>query len=128
MRAKANRTTRLMEAAAGLLAATLLGGCLVTSTNQVQTRGTQVSQATLNQVEPGETTAGWLLAALGEPTERTPAPDQPGVEIWKYVHTVQDSGSGTVFLVFAGSHDRSRRTTTFFELSDGVVKRFWKEE
>jgi outer membrane protein assembly factor BamE (lipoprotein component of BamABCDE complex) len=113
---------------AGGLAASLLGGCLVTSSNQVQTRGTQVSPATLRQVEPGETTESWLLATLGEPSERTPVPGQSGVEILKYVYSVQDSGSGTVFLVFAGSHDRSRRTTTYFELTDGVVTRFWKEE
>lgn len=115
-------------AAATCVAVSLLGGCLVTSSNQVKERGTRVTQSTMRQVEPGQTTESWLIATLGEPQERTPVPSQPGVEILKYEYSVHDSGGGTIFLVFAGSHDRVKRSTTYFEVTDGVVTRHWTED
>jgi hypothetical protein len=127
MRITTRRIALATTSLAAILATSLLGGCLVTSSNQVQQRGTRVSQATLGQVQPGETTEGWLIATLGEPQERTPIEGQPGVEILKYVYSIHDSGGGTIFLVFAGSHNRVERSTTYFEVRDGVVTRHWTE-
>ena len=102
-------------------------GCLVTSGNSVQESGVRVSSNTLAQVEVGRTTEAWLVAALGEPDARTPVVGGEGVQILRYNHTVSRSGHGTLFLVFAGHHDRTETSSAYFEVTDGIITRYWTE-
>ena len=102
-------------------------GCLVTSGNSVQESGVRVSSNTLAQVEIGRTTEAWLVAALGEPDARTAVAGEEGVHILRYNHTVSRSGHGTLFLVFAGHHDRSETSSAYFEVTDGIITRYWTE-
>ena len=118
------RTTLTALAAAFLFSA---AGCLVTAGNSVQESGVRVSSSTMAQVEVGKTTEQWLVAALGEPTARTAVADRENVHILRYNHTVSRSGHGTVFLIFAGHHDRSEPTSAYFEVTDGIITRYWTE-
>jgi hypothetical protein len=104
-----------------------LTGCLITSSKQVKETGTPVSSNTLRQVEPGVTTTDWLLATLGPPTSRNPVDDRANTEILAYSHEVVRTSRGKVFLLFSGSSNTVDSQRTFFEVTDGVVTRFWTE-
>lgn len=104
-----------------------LTGCLITSSKQVKETGTPVSSTTLRQVEPGVTTKDWLLATLGPPTSRKCVEDQGNVEILAYQHEVVKTSRGKVFLLFSGSSNTVEAQKTFFEVTDGVVTRYWTE-
>jgi hypothetical protein len=118
---------QLMIGAVLLGAVALTSGCLVMSGKSVDESGVKVSSDTLRQIEPGVTTEAWLLATLGEPTERTAIEDQEHVQILRYDHTVSKSEGGTVFLLFAGGSETRKTTRTYFEVTDGVVTRYWNE-
>lgn len=110
----------------GILA--LQGGCLVTSAEREEESGVAVSGSTLEQVAPGETTEAWLLATLGEPTSRQPVAGKDGVEILRYDHCQTKASSGTVLFLFGGSSASSTTQRTYFEVTNGVVTRHWREE
>ncbi len=110
-----------------LTGAAALGGCLVMSKNQVSETGTRISEGTLAQVEPGHTSTDWLLAAIGEPTARTPVGEDGMTEIWRYDHVRREDSSGAVFLIFGGTTRRSESRRVFFEVTDGRVQRTWQE-
>ena len=114
--------------AAPLLASCLLlGGCLVTSGNSIDERGVRITQQTLDQVELGTTRESWLRAALGEPTNAREVDGDPAVKILRYDYILKKTSAGTVFLLFSGGSESKRTTSTFFELQDGVVVRYWTE-
>ena len=102
-------------------------GCLVTSSSSVEEMGTRVSDASLNQIVLGETTEAWILATLGEPEVRTNVDGVEGVSVLRYDYTVSRRSGGTVFLLFGGKSNSTRTTRTFFEITDGVVSRYWVE-
>ena len=102
-------------------------GCLISTSNSVRESGTPVHSATLKQVEVGKTTESWLLATLGPPTSRCKVPGEPGVEILAYNHEVVRSSHGHVFLLFSGSSKDVDAHRTRFEITDGVVTRYWTE-
>jgi hypothetical protein len=104
------------------------GGCLITSGKSYNESGMKVSSSTLKQVELGETTGAWLVATLGEPTECTKVGGNPNVEIYRYDHVTTSRSSGTIFLVFATGAKKQVSERAFFEITDGVVTKFWKED
>ena len=99
-------------------------GCLVGGSSNVTREGKYVSAATLQQIEPGTTSAAWMLAVLGEPTERLAV--EGSNEIWKYAYTETKRSSAYVFLIFGGSDVKSTDSTAFFEIKDGLVLRKWQ--
>lgn len=113
-----------------LLIASLLfaaSGCLLTTSNSVNESGVQVSPSTLRQVELGATSDRWLLSALGEPSSRAEARGPGNIEIWTYSHERSRTSRGSLFLLFRGSSHKIERSTTYFEITDGVVTRYWTE-
>jgi hypothetical protein len=102
-------------------------GCLVGTSNSVKETGTPVAANTLQQVELGKTSESWLLAAVGAPTSRCKVSSDPGVEILTYNHEVVKSSHGHVFLLFSGSDKHVDSHRTFFEITDGVVTKYWTE-
>lgn len=104
------------------------GGCLVTSGKSMNESGMKVSSSTLKQVELGTTSAAWLVATLGEPTEKTVVEGHPNVEIYRYDHVTTSRSSGTIFLLFATGAKKQVSERSFFEITDGVVTKFWKED
>ena len=106
----------------------LAGGCLVTSGRHMSESGTKVSSSTLKQVELGKTTSAWLVATLGEPSECTKVEGDPSVEIYRYDHITTQRSSGTIFLLFATGAKKQVSERTYFEITDGVVTKHWKED
>jgi outer membrane protein assembly factor BamE (lipoprotein component of BamABCDE complex) len=112
--------------AALLAAATVggIGGCLIAH-NQNETRtGRWVPEATFDQIKPGETTAAWVRATLGEPSEKNRIDDHS--EIWKWSYSQVKSKEGFVFLIFAGSDKTETPGAAFVEIKDGTVVRKWR--
>lgn len=114
----------------GMLAGTFLltaAGCLVTAGSAIEVSGTRVTDSTFTQVEVGTTTETWLLATLGAPSECTEVADSPGVKILRYDYQEVHHDRGTVFLIFSGRSKKQKLTRTYFEVTDGVVSRYWSE-
>ncbi len=117
---------RMLLAAAVLAALMCFGsGCLIVTGSRMEETGVKISGATLSQVTPGETTEAWLLAALGQPTERRTVDER--TSILRYEYTLTTSKGGAVFLLFAGGDQKQETTATMFEITDGVVTRYWTE-
>lgn len=104
-----------------------LGGCLIASSTSMHESGRRVSASTLSQIEADVTTDAWLLAALGEPTARMKIEGGEG-EILRYDYQRRRESSGAVFLLFAGSSSETIESSTYFEVKDGIVVRFWSEK
>jgi outer membrane protein assembly factor BamE (lipoprotein component of BamABCDE complex) len=116
-------TTRIIGPTliAGLIS---LGGCLVGGSSSIKREGTYVADTTLNHIEPGKTEQSWVLATLGQPTEKTEV--APKHELWKYSYKEVKSSSGYVFLIFGGSDRKETNGKVFIELQDGVVTKTWR--
>ena len=102
-------------------------GCLIISGNSLDQSGVRISQATMNQIEIGRTTEKWVIAALGEPTSRAEVGGDEDITLLRYEYRVRQSRGGAVFLIFAGGSETTRRTTTYFEFTDGYLSRTWTE-
>jgi outer membrane protein assembly factor BamE (lipoprotein component of BamABCDE complex) len=101
-----------------------LSGCLVAGSSTEKRTGKYVAETTFNQIEAGKTTAGWILATLGEPDKKTVVED--GSEVWQWQYTERRENNTAVFLLFAGSNERETTGTAFVELKDGVVTNKWR--
>ncbi len=101
-----------------------LGGCLVSSNSTSSRSGTYVSDSAWRRIEPGETSAAWLAATLGEPSDKKTLDD--GTEVWKYQYTEHKQNNGHVFLLFEGSSNKEKTAAAIVELKDGVVVRKWR--
>ena len=82
--------------------------------------------STFDQIKPGTTSAAWVKATLGDPSECTRIDGQDDTEVWKYTYTDRKEGSGTVFLIFGGTSTKERSGTAYVELKDGVVTNKWR--
>jgi hypothetical protein len=109
----------------GLVFLVTAAGCLVTSKSKTTQSGAKVSEVTLDQIRPGETTESWLIAAAGEPTSRAKVDDH--TSILRYDHVETRSSGGTIFLLFAGGSTKQKATSVRFEVSDGVIQKYWTE-
>jgi hypothetical protein len=103
----------------------LAAGCLVTSHSSVKESGARVSSLTLNQIRPGQTTESWLVAAAGEPSTKRSVDDH--TSILRYEHVTTTNTDGTVLFLFAGGSTKEKSSTVIFEVTDGVIQRYWTE-
>ena len=116
--------------ARNLIIASLLfvaSGCLLSTSNTVRESGEPVSHSTLRQIELGETREDWLTAALGQPTTRAQVRGPGNIEILTYNHEVMKKSHGSMFLLFNGKSETVDRSTTYFEITDGIITRYWTE-
>ena len=102
-------------------------GCLVVTGSSYHESGVKVTPTTLDRIELGTTTEAWVIAALGEPTERTEVEGQPDVAILRYEHRTTEHSGGTVLFLFAGGKDESHTSTAYIEVTNGVVTDYWTE-
>ena len=103
----------------------ILAGCLVTSESKVSTSGNYVPENCFEQIQPGKTSAAWVKATLGEPSCKTKV-DGSDSEIWKWSYKEIKKGSGTIFVIFAGSNEDEKSRAAFVEVKDGVVTKKWR--
>src|SRR5688572_11015273 len=101
-----------------------LSGCLIAGSSTQQRTGNYVADTTFSQIEPGKTTAGWVLATLGEPDSKTKV--EGAAEVWKWRYTEKRESNAAVFLLFGGSDKKETTGTAFVELKDGVVTNKWR--
>ena len=114
-----------LSVAALICSAVLLTGCLVTGDHKESTTGTQVADATFNQIKAGETTEDWVRATLGQPTSDSRLRD--GGHILKYTYTEHRESSGAVFLIFGGHDEKRVDHTAFIEVHDNTVTKAWRQ-
>ncbi len=102
-------------------------GCTVISSNSTTTQsGTKVSDETLVQLELGKTTKDWLIATLGAPTSATQVDEH--TEILKYTSSRTTKQSGGLIVVLHANSETKEKETVYFEIHDGVLKRYWKAD
>lgn len=102
-------------------------GCLVVSGSSTYESGVKITPTTLERIEVGQTTEAWVMATLGEPSERNEVEGQPNVKIFKYEHTTHESSGGTVLFLFAGHKNKAHKSVVYIEFTDGVVSDYWAE-
>ena len=111
-------------ACALIAGASVLSGCLISSSSNESYTGTYVSESTFGQIEPGKTTKQWVLGTLGEPTEKTCLED--GGELWKWSYSKTKSSSGAILFVFGGSSTSQTGGAAYVQMKDGIVTRAWR--
>ena len=119
----------LVGASAITIASMLLGfasGCVYAGGRTVREMGPQLSEGAVSVVQPGVTTAEWLIATFGEPSERVCTSE--GCEIMRYDCEVRTTGGSYLFMLFASSSNTIVRTCWWFELLEGKVVRVWGEK
>jgi hypothetical protein len=104
----------------------MLAGCLV-SDSEVSYAGRKrpIGNQALRQIECGQTTRDWLVAALGEPTEKSLTED--GTEIFRYKCIETRDNEFILFPIVFVDDERETDHSVSFEIKDGIVQRFWKE-
>jgi len=113
----------------GLICAILLAaaGCISSDcTVSYGPSGPPVEKSTLKKVKCGQTSKRWVMATLGDPTAQNPTPD--GAEILRYEYCKRVKSDFAMFpppLSF--EKDKEYHTTVLFEVRDGVVVKYWKE-
>ncbi len=89
-------------------------------------KGPAVGAETLRQIQVGSTSKEWVLGTLGEPTSQTQTPE--GTEILRYVYTKMVDSDFCVFLLLNFDDKREDCTVLYFEIADGIVTRYWREQ
>jgi len=108
------------------LALVTLAGC-VSGGAYSEYEGPNIGDRTLSQIEPNVTTQAWILAVLGEPTEKsTVSGEQGDLEIWKWIRRKTVTTKGSVFVVSSKSKSEEVRTV-YVEIKDGLVTRAWRD-
>jgi outer membrane protein assembly factor BamE (lipoprotein component of BamABCDE complex) len=112
--------------ALGVIAGLLpLAGCLVWNSDvSYGEKGAPLSGETLDQIQSGETTKDWVIVTLGEPSEQSTLPS--GAEILKYRYS-RSQENNVVLPFFIINDEKKNEQTVYFEISDGVVQRYWTE-
>jgi outer membrane protein assembly factor BamE (lipoprotein component of BamABCDE complex) len=122
------RITRIVTGGAAAVLAwgvlLALSGCLVSGSASQKRTGKYVSDATMARIEPGKTTAGWVMATMGEPSSRNKMED--GSEVWRWDYTETRHSTAAVFLIFGGSDEKQNDGSVFVEMKDGVVVNKWR--
>lgn len=110
-----------------VLAVGLLDGCtIITSNTNTSSSGREVSNETLAQLTPGETTKAWVIAALGEPSSVSSVDQHTEILRYSYVRT---SDSKAEFLILLDAKRKTeRKETVFLEFENGILRRYWKTE
>jgi outer membrane protein assembly factor BamE (lipoprotein component of BamABCDE complex) len=103
----------------------LLPSCLIGSNRDIETTGTYVSETTLAQIKPGQS-SDVVLELLGEPTKRI-AMDEEGGEVWRWTFSKVIKDKGAVFLIVKAQTTTRSDGTVYVELKDGKVVKTWRD-
>src|SRR5512145_1836289 len=87
-----------------VLAALTPAGCVSSQSDVTYgPKGPAVRNDTLRQIECGQTTKGWLLGVLGEPTRAVRTSDRTEILTYEYTKTVDSDFS---FFIFFNADNR----------------------
>jgi len=120
------KATALIMAVSLASLSLLAPGCLtLRSEDKYGGKGQMVSQTTMDQIEPGKTSKGKLVAILGEPT-RTKEYDD-GVELYVYECTRRSRRGIEVLLLLDSSTDSMKIHRLYYEIRNNVVQTAWRD-
>jgi len=126
MMSDGRKVIRAGALALSMLMMLALAGCISSRSDATYgPKGPPVRSSTLREIECGQTTKGWLLGVLGEPTRAVRTSDRTEILTYEYTKTVDSDFS--FFIFFDADNRREERTVYVFELENGVVTRYWKE-
>jgi len=110
-----------------LLAAFFLSGCVAANSNiEYGPKGPPIGDATLAQIQPGETSKAWVISLLGQPSSVAQMPD--GTEVLKYAYRKEKKGCFTLFPIVFLNGAKVEQTTVYIEMKDGIVTRRWRDK
>jgi outer membrane protein assembly factor BamE (lipoprotein component of BamABCDE complex) len=119
-------TIRALIYAAVVLGILPLAGCLMYHSNvSYSGKGEPVADSTLDQVQCGTTTKDWIVATLGEPSHQNTTASGTEILEYKYGKKRHNEFVFIPFIFIKGGNENKQ--TVYFEISDGIVKDFWKE-
>ena len=103
----------------------LLSACVSYSSNKENIDLSVPSENALLAIEPGMTSANWLLDNLGEP-DVVRRPDSH-TQIWQYENVRVHSTRLRAFPLIAIKSETHKRTTFNFEVANNQIVRYWKD-
>jgi len=109
---------------AAVVGLSLCTGCLFGGSSSVKREGTFVAPETLGQIQAGKSNKAYVVALLGQPTEKKEI--EPGHELWKYSYKEKTESSGYVFLIFGGSDEKETGSKVYVEFTDDTVSKTWR--
>lgn len=118
--------TRTARAAAFCLCALALAACASNSRRGINffpPNSRLVGQQTIDRIKPGETTADWVEAVMGPPTDVEPLQD-PLQEIWMYRYQIV---GGSSYRLHAKRDSGGTVRTIYLQLASGVVTDKWMD-
>ncbi|MCA9275236.1 MAG: hypothetical protein KDA29_04345 [Phycisphaerales bacterium] len=108
-----------------LLAPLTMSGCLISSSNQQSVSGAYVQPGTVSKVQLHESTMAEVEELMGQPSASKVNDD--GTETWTWNWSKTTDGSGTVFLIFSGSSEKTVHESVHVKFKDGVVVKKWRD-
>ncbi|MGJ8637227.1 MAG: hypothetical protein ACSHX5_10315 [Phycisphaerales bacterium] len=121
-----SKAVRISTVSAVLLASpALLGGCLVSQNKSTRISGAYVQPSELSRVKTFSSTQDDVLNILSEPSSRKAHDD--GTETWSWNWSRSEKGSGSLFLIFAGSSDKQIDESAHITFDQGVAIKKWRD-
>lgn len=109
-----------------IVLAASMTGCLFVVDSRESIGDQQWSNAELDRVETGTTSAEWVRSNFGAP-DRVSTYDN-GMEVWRYRNTSESESKVGLFLLFNINIERESAETLALEIRDGVVTDYWVEK
>ena len=104
-----------------LIPALALTACVYVQDSHTHRKGSEVSQQTVAQVEPGKTTKDWVLTNLGTP-DRIHA-EKDGLEVYEYISERREHIESKFILLFSVKTDKVvDKKVTRVTMRSGVVE------
>tara|TARA_R110002096_G_scaffold344921_7_gene538127 strand:+ start:75543 stop:75884 length:342 start_codon:yes stop_codon:yes gene_type:complete len=103
----------------------LLGGCLLSQDKSTRISGAYVQPSDLSRVKIDKSTQDDVLNILSEPTMRKE--HQDGSETWTWNWTKTEQGSGSLFLIFAGSSEKHVEESAHITFLHGIATDKWRD-
>jgi hypothetical protein len=120
-----SRTKAALVSAILLASPAFLGGCLLSQSKSTSISGAYVQPSDLSRVKIYRSTEDDVLDILSEPTTRKENTD--GSETWTWNWTRKERGSGSLFLIFAGSSDKHIEESAHITFEHGVAVDKWRD-
>lgn len=126
MAAHLRKTVLLLGLLAAVLTLPATVGCLVVRKSSARVRGDAVVKGKLHAVKEGETRREDIVRAFGAPTQTLKL--EGGREILVYVYRRDHDVNLTILFLLRWETDVKRTVRFNFELQDGVLVRYWKDD
>jgi len=104
---------------------TSMTGCLVASSKAHSIHGAYVQPGTVSKVKLNATTRTEVEELMGQPSVTELNDD--GSEVWTWNWSKTSDDSGAVFLIFAGSSNKTVSESVHIKFVDSVAVKKWRD-